>query len=45
MPPHDTICKWSGDKSAIVFDRTIVSVLTDTGLLNHGEGCPLGPFD
>lgn len=27
-----------------VFDSTIVGVETDTGLVGHGEVCPLGPF-
>jgi L-alanine-DL-glutamate epimerase-like enolase superfamily enzyme len=36
--------KWSGGKSVDVFDSTIVRVETDTGLVGHGEVCPLGPF-
>lgn len=35
---------WSGGKSVDVFDSTIVGVETDTGLIGHGEVCPLGPF-
>jgi L-alanine-DL-glutamate epimerase-like enolase superfamily enzyme len=34
---------WSGGKSVDVFDSTIVRIETDTGLVGHGECCPLGP--
>ena len=44
LPLHETTYKWSGGKSVTVFDSTIVSVETDTGLVGHGEVCPLGPF-
>src|SRR4026207_1847851 len=44
LPLHKTPYKWSGGKSVTVFDSTIVGVETDTGLIGHGEVCPLGPF-
>src|SRR5215213_1571319 len=44
LPLVETTYKWSGGKSVTVFDSTIVSVETDTGLIGHGEVCPLGPF-
>jgi len=44
LPLHETTYKWSGGKSVLVFDSTIVRVETDTGLVGHGEVCPLGPF-
>ena len=44
LPLHETTYKWSGGKSVAVFDSTIVRVETDTGLIGHGEVCPLGPF-
>src|SRR6478752_8457888 len=44
LPLHETTYKWSGGKSVDVFDSTIVRVETDTGLVGHGEVCPLGPF-
>src|SRR5204862_273855 len=44
LPLHETTYKWSGGKSVTVFDSTIVSVETDTGLVGYGEVCPLGPF-
>src|SRR6187431_50234 len=44
LPLHETTYKWSGGKSVTVFDSTIVRVDTDTGLVGHGEVCPLGPF-
>lgn len=44
LPLHETTYKWSGGKSVTVFDSTIVRVDTDTGLVGHGEICPLGPF-
>src|SRR5262249_46167538 len=44
LPLHETSYKWSGGKSATVFDSTIVRVETDEGLVGHGEVCPLGPF-
>ena len=34
---------WSGGKSVEVFDSTLVRVETDSGLIGHGEVCPLGP--
>src|SRR5690242_10018632 len=43
LPLHETSYKWSGGKSVTVFDSTIVGVETDTGLIGHGEVCPLGP--
>ncbi len=44
LPLFETTYKWSGGKSITVFDSTIVRVETDTGLVGHGEVCPLGPF-
>jgi cis-L-3-hydroxyproline dehydratase len=44
LPLHEGSYKWSGGKSVSVFDSTIVGVETDTGLVGHGEVCPLGPF-
>jgi len=31
-------------KAVSVFDTTVVEVETDTGVIGHGEVCPLGPF-
>ena len=42
LPLHEGNYKWSGGKSVAVFDSTIVRVETDTGLVGHGEACPLG---
>ena len=44
LPLREGSYKWSGGKSVTVFDSTIVQVETDTGLVGHGEVCPLGPF-
>lgn len=44
LPLHEGKYAWSGGKSVAVFDSTIVQVETDTGMLGHGEVCPLGPF-
>ena len=44
LPLREKSYKWSGGKSVTVFDSTIVGVETDTGLVGHGEVCPLGPF-
>jgi len=44
LPLREGSYKWSGGKSVTVFDSTIVRVETDTGLVGHGEVCPLGPF-
>ena len=44
LPLHEGSYKWSGGKSVDVFDSTIVRVETDSGLVGHGEVCPLGPF-
>src|SRR5215207_170069 len=44
LPLREGSYKWSGGKSVTVFDSTIVGVETDTGLVGHGEVCPLGPF-
>ncbi len=43
LPLHEGSYSWSGGKSVAVFDSTIVSVETDTGLVGYGESCPLGP--
>ena len=34
---------WSGGKAVEVFDSTVVALVTDAGLIGHGEACPLGP--
>lgn len=44
LPLHETTYKWSGGKSVDVFDSTIVRIETDSGVVGHGEVCPLGPF-
>ena len=44
LPLVETTYKWSGGKSVTVFDSTTVRVETDTGIVGHGEVCPLGPF-
>jgi L-alanine-DL-glutamate epimerase-like enolase superfamily enzyme len=44
LPLHETTYRWSGGKSVTVFDSTIVRVVTDSGLMGHGEVCPLGPY-
>ena len=44
LPLHEVTYKWSGGKSVTVFDSTIVRVETDSGIVGHGEVCPLGPF-
>jgi L-alanine-DL-glutamate epimerase-like enolase superfamily enzyme len=44
LPLREVTYKWSGGKSVTVFDSTIVRVETDTGVVGHGEVCPLGPF-
>jgi L-alanine-DL-glutamate epimerase-like enolase superfamily enzyme len=44
LPLHEGSYRWSGGKSVDVFDSTIVRVETDTGIVGHGEVCPLGPF-
>jgi L-alanine-DL-glutamate epimerase-like enolase superfamily enzyme len=44
LPLREGSYKWSGGKAVTVFDSTIVRVETDTGVVGHGEVCPLGPF-
>src|SRR6478735_5580880 len=44
LPLHEGSYRWSGGKSVTVFDSTVVRVETDTGIVGHGEVCPLGPF-
>ncbi len=44
LPLHEGSYRWSGGKSVSVFDSTIVRVETDSGVIGHGEVCPLGPF-
>src|ERR1700712_3154464 len=44
LPLNEGSYRWSGGKSVDVFDSTIVRVETDTGIVGHGEVCPLGPF-
>src|SRR6201987_707910 len=43
LPLKEGAYRWSGGKSVAVFDSTLVRVETDTGLVGHGEVCPLGP--
>ncbi len=43
LPLHEGRYAWSGGKSVDVFDSTIVRVETDSGVIGHGEVCPLGP--
>jgi L-alanine-DL-glutamate epimerase-like enolase superfamily enzyme len=43
LPLHEGSYQWSGGKSVSVFDSTLVRVETDSGLVGHGEVCPLGP--
>jgi L-alanine-DL-glutamate epimerase-like enolase superfamily enzyme len=43
LPLHEGSYKWSGGKSVVVFDSTVVAVETDSGLVGYGEVCPLGP--
>src|SRR3954454_8652687 len=44
LPLYEGSYRWSGGKSVTVFDSTIVRVETDSGIVGHGEVCPLGPF-
>ena len=44
LPLHEGSYNWSGGKSVDVFDSTIVRIETDSGVVGHGEVCPLGPF-
>ncbi|MCP4814706.1 MAG: mandelate racemase/muconate lactonizing enzyme family protein [Planctomycetaceae bacterium] len=44
LPLHEGNYSWSGGKSVDVFDSSIIAVETDSGLVGHGEVCPLGPF-
>jgi cis-L-3-hydroxyproline dehydratase len=44
LPLHEGAYRWSGGRSVEVFDSTIVRVETDTGIVGHGEVCPLGSF-
>ncbi|MEY2407537.1 MAG: cis-L-3-hydroxyproline dehydratase, partial [Verrucomicrobiota bacterium] len=43
LPLQEGSYKWSGGKSVTTFDSTVVRVETDSGLIGHGEVCPLGP--
>ncbi len=43
LPLHEGAYKWSGGKVVEVFDSTIVRIETDSGVVGHGEVCPLGP--
>jgi L-alanine-DL-glutamate epimerase-like enolase superfamily enzyme len=43
LPLHEASYKWSGGKSVIVFDSTVVRVDTNEGITGYGEVCPLGP--
>ncbi len=43
LPLREGSYRWSGGKSVELFDSTIVRVETDTGVIGHGEVCPLGP--
>jgi L-alanine-DL-glutamate epimerase-like enolase superfamily enzyme len=43
LPLREGTYSWSGGKSIRVYDSTIVRLETDSGLIGHGEVCPLGP--
>ncbi len=43
LPLHEGSYKWSGGRSVVVFDSTVVAVATDEGITGYGEVCPLGP--
>jgi L-alanine-DL-glutamate epimerase-like enolase superfamily enzyme len=43
LPLHEGSYKWSGGNFVTVFDSTVVSVETDSGITGYGEVCPLGP--
>jgi len=43
LPLEEGRYSWSGGKYVEVFDSTIVRMETDTGVVGHGEVCPLGP--
>ncbi len=43
LPLKEGSYRWSGGRSVAVFDSTLVRVETDTGVVGHGEVCPLGP--
>src|SRR5258708_23501564 len=43
LPLREGSYSWSGGKSLQVYDSTVVRVETDSGLIGHGEVCPLGP--
>ena len=44
LPLHEGSYTWSGGKSVITFDSTVVEIETDAGITGYGEVCPLGPF-
>jgi L-alanine-DL-glutamate epimerase-like enolase superfamily enzyme len=44
LPIREGSYKWSGGKSVVLFDSTVVRVDTDEGVVGWGEVCPLGPF-
>ena len=44
LPVSEGSYKWSGGRSAEVFDSTIVRIETDGDVVGHGEACPLGSF-
>ncbi len=43
LPLVEGSYEWADGKSVEVFDSTIVRVETDSGVVGHGEVCPLGP--
>ena len=43
LPLGEGSYRWSGGKAVDVFDSTVVSVETDSGVVGYGEVCPLGP--
>lgn len=43
LPLHEGRYNWAGGKSVAVFDSTVVRLVCDSGLVGHGEVCPLGP--
>jgi L-alanine-DL-glutamate epimerase-like enolase superfamily enzyme len=42
LPLSEGTYNWSGGKTVSVFDTTVVSLETDSGITGYGESCPLG---
>jgi cis-L-3-hydroxyproline dehydratase len=43
LPLKEGRYAWSNDNAVELFDSTVVAVEADSGLVGHGECCPLGP--